>query len=228
MSESSLQVVEVFYSLQGEGLLTGVPSVFVRFAGCNLRCTWCDTAYARDDALTKVCSVDELVRQICVFPSRFVVLTGGEPMLAAALPDLAAALRAKGKHLTIETNGTQPPNGIACDLASLSPKLAHSSANPSLDEAIRIQPAILASWAKGYSCQFKFVVASPDDVLEIRRILSAIGDKVPVERVFLMPQRSRKALQPSRDAWLVELCKQTGFAYCHRLHLELFGGRRGA
>src|SRR5690606_9472705 len=112
-------ISEIFYSIQGEGLLTGVPSVFVRTSGCNLRCNWCDTPYASWKPEGTQMSVDEIVAAIKQHTAaRHVVLTGGEPMLAKELPELAAALKCDGYHLTIETAATIAPNGIACDLAS--------------------------------------------------------------------------------------------------------------
>jgi 7-carboxy-7-deazaguanine synthase len=228
MTNLSLPVVEVFHSLQGEGGLVGVPSVFVRLSGCNLRCIWCDTQYAHDVAEAHAVPVAEIVREACEFPTRFVVLTGGEPMCTEGVRELAAALRVAGRHVTIETNGTLPPNGIVCDLVSLSPKLAHSSATPDADAAVRIQPQVLAKWMEGYQYQFKFVVTAPEDVDEAQKILAATGHPVPPERVLLMPEgRSRDALR-RHDLWLIRACERTGFRYGQRLQVELFGDRRMA
>src|SRR5688572_2622448 len=125
--QQAMRISEIFYSLQGEGELTGVPSVFIRTSGCNLRCTWCDTKYASWTPEGENLSVDDLMEKVASFPARHVVLTGGEPMVAPELPELAQRLREAGLHITIETAGTVAPGGIACDLASLSPKLAHST-----------------------------------------------------------------------------------------------------
>src|SRR5215475_11556483 len=104
-----MYVAEIFYSIQGEGELTGVPSVFIRTSGCNLRCTWCDTKYASWTPEGETLTIDALVAEVLRHPAAHVVLTGGEPMIAPELPDLAARLRAAGKHITIETAGTIPP-----------------------------------------------------------------------------------------------------------------------
>lgn len=227
MSDPRFQVVELFHSLQGEGIFAGVPSVFVRLAGCNLRCVWCDSAYAREPDAGQTVALPELVRQVCAFPTRFVVLTGGEPMTVAGIQALAAALQAQQRHVTIETNGTWPPDGIACDLASVSPKLRNSSATPDADECRRINRAALAAWADQYDVQFKFVVSLPGDVLEVRAILAGLNRQLPPERVLLMPEGADRALLRQRDAWLVDVCKEKGFRYCSRLQIELFGARAG-
>jgi 7-carboxy-7-deazaguanine synthase len=227
MPDQRFQVAELFYSLQGEGRLTGVPSVFIRLAGCNLRCVWCDTAYAREPDAGQAHTLPELVRQACAFPTRFVVLTGGEPMLAEGLQALAAALQAQQKHVTIETNGTRPPDGIACHLASISPKLRHSSATPGADESTRINLPAIAAWMDGYDYQLKFVVSSPDDVLEARCMLAGLGRPVPPERVLLMPEGTDRTTLRPRDLWLVEVCKEHGYRYCRRLQIELFGAQTG-
>src|SRR6187401_901216 len=103
-------ISEIFYSVQGEGELTGVPSVFVRTSGCNLRCTWCDTPYASWNPEGQEMSVSEIVAEVLEHPAQFVVLTGGEPMIAKGIRELADALHAAGKHITIETAGTVAPD----------------------------------------------------------------------------------------------------------------------
>src|SRR2546423_3241672 len=121
-----MKVSEIFYSIQGEGKLVGVPSVFVRASGCNLRCTWCDTPYASWDPEGEDMPLDEIVRRVLSFDAQHVVLTGGEPMIMPEIAQLCAALKAAGRHLTMETAATvyQP---VDIDLASLSPKLSNST-----------------------------------------------------------------------------------------------------
>jgi len=140
--------------------LTGLPSVFVRTAGCNLRCDWCDTPYASWRPEGKPLTVEEVVAEVSKHPSRHVVLTGGEPMVASGINELAQALTQLGRHVTIETAATIAPDGIACDLASLSPKLLNSAPDPlkhgtwrRKHEALRWQPDVVRAWLDAYPWQ---------------------------------------------------------------------------
>src|SRR4051812_43136179 len=121
-----MKLSELFFSIQGEGKLTGVPSVFVRASGCNLRCVWCDTPYASWDPQGDDVPVEEIVQRARAFGAKHIVLTGGEPMIMPDIEPLCAALHAAGHHTTIETAATvfKP---LPLDLASLSPKLSNST-----------------------------------------------------------------------------------------------------
>jgi 7-carboxy-7-deazaguanine synthase len=228
-------VSEIFYSLQGEGELTGVPSVFIRSSGCNLRCNWCDTPYASWNPEGEVRSVAEILAETARFPARHVVLTGGEPLLAKDIRELASGIRQElGHHITIETAGTLAPGGIACDLASLSPKLSNSTPDERLPqswrerhEATRLQPAVLREWIDQYPYQFKFVVSSPRDLDEIRALLAALDRPIAPHKVLLMPEATTLERLRERSAWLGDTCKQFGYRYAHRLHIELYGNKRG-
>lgn len=227
-------VAEIFHSLQGEGRLTGVPSVFVRTSGCNLRCGWCDTPYASWAPEGTAMSVDEVVAAVLPHPACHVVLTGGEPMIAPEIRPLAAALRDRGYHITIETAGTVPPDGIACDLASLSPKLANSAPGGRADaawrqrhEERRWQPAVVRTWLQAHDYQLKFVVAGPADVVEIDRMLAETGAEIPRAQVLLMPEGTSPGVLRERTAWLAGLCRERGFRLAPRMHIEWFGHRRG-
>ncbi len=227
-------ISEIFHSLQGEGSLTGVPSVFVRTSGCNLRCNWCDTPYASWQPEGTQMTVPEIVTEAARHPARHVVLTGGEPMVAKEIRELAAALKRRSYHLTIETAATIAPEGIACDLASLSPKLGNSAPDTRLDdswrekhEALRWQPEVVRAWLDGYDCQLKFVVSRPEDVGEIAAKLGELGREVPPAKVFLMPEGVTMEALRAKAGWLGEICKAKGYRYAHRLHIELYGNRRG-
>jgi 7-carboxy-7-deazaguanine synthase len=230
-----MRIAEIFHSLQGEGSLAGVPSVFVRTSGCNLRCGWCDTPYASWEPEGDEQSVEAIVAAVRRHPARHVVLTGGEPMIQPELPALAAALRAAGYHLTIETAATVAPGGIACDLASLSPKLSNSAPGARAEpgwrerhEQRRRQPAVLAEWLRHYEFQLKFVVAAPADLAEIDALLAALpGGPPPAHKVLLMPEGTEPAALAARTAWLIDLCRTRGHRLAPRLHIEWFGHTRG-
>src|SRR3954467_9030907 len=103
-----MRIAEIFYSIQGEGKLTGVPSVFIRASGCNLRCTWCDTPYASWNPEGDDVPVAQIVERVRAFPAaRHVVLTGGEPMVMADVGKLCESLKAANYHITVETAGTR-------------------------------------------------------------------------------------------------------------------------
>jgi len=227
-------ISEIFYSLQGEGGLTGVPSVFVRTSGCNLRCNWCDTPYASWDPEGTPRTVAQIVAEIEKHPARHVVLTGGEPMIAKDIRPLAAAIKDLGYHLTIETAATVAPEGIACDLASLSPKLLNSAPDSRLGatwrkkhEALRWQPDVVRAWLDRGEYQFKFVITQPGDVDELEGMLASLQRDIPRHKILLMPEGITVEVVRSRAGWLGELCKQRGYRYAHRLQIELYGNQRG-
>jgi len=179
-------------------------------------------------------SQSEILEQIEAHGAHHVVLTGGEPMVAAGVRDLAGAIRDTGRHLTIETAGTVPPEGIACDLASLSPKLANSSPGRKLTEAWRKrhetrrwQPEVVRAWIKSHPFQLKFVVCDRSDLEEVESMLTQLGPVVRPENVFLMPEGIQLEVLRERAGWLVEICRQRGYRYGHRLQIELFGNTRG-
>lgn len=232
----ALPISETFYSIQGEGVLVGVPSFFIRVSGCNLRCGWCDTPYASWTPQGERTAVGELVKAAVGSGARHVVLTGGEPMLFAALEPLAAGLRAAGLHITVETAGTID-RAVACDLLSLSPKLANSApavgdprdpggAWRARHEARRLDLATLQALLDRFPTrQLKFVVRDTGDLSEIDALLAGLHGWDGGE-VLLMPEGVRMPT-PEESAWLVAVCKERAWRYSPRLHLALFGNRRG-
>jgi 7-carboxy-7-deazaguanine synthase len=229
-----MRISEIFYSVQGEGELTGVPTVFVRTSGCNLRCAWCDTPYASWSPEGNEMSISDIVAEVIRHPADFVVLTGGEPMIAKGIHELAAALKVSGKHITIETAATIVPNDIACDLASLSPKMSNST--PTLEQAgpwherheqARQRPEVIAKWIKNYLYQLKFVISSATDLLEVQALIHSLPVQVPPHKVLLMPQGITPAEIATRTSWLIDVCKAHGYRYCARLHIDLFGNTPG-
>ena len=227
-------ISEIFYSLQGEGELTGVPSVFVRTSGCNLRCNWCDTPYASWSPEGQQMTVEEIVAAVTAYPAKHAVLTGGEPMIAPGIHELAFQLSELGYHITIETAATVMPRGIACDLASLSPKLAHSAPDARLDdtwrkkhEKLRWQPEVVASWIANGNYQLKFVISSEADLAEMEQMILDTACAIPRSKILLMPEGTTVERLRASAGWLGELCKARGYRYAPRLHIELYGNQRG-
>ncbi|MEI6278795.1 MAG: 7-carboxy-7-deazaguanine synthase QueE [Verrucomicrobiae bacterium] len=226
-------ISEIFYSLQGEGELAGIPSVFIRSSGCNLRCGWCDSPYASWNPEGEEMDVGRIVEAVKTHPARHCVLTGGEPMIARNIHDLAAALHAEGLHITIETAGTVAPDGIPCDLASISPKLSNSTPATGSDawidrhERTRCRPEVLRQWVGEYPFQLKFVVSARSDLGEIEETIRLIGTPVPPSKILLMPEGADEAAWKSRQSDVLAICLERGYRYCDRLHIRLFGNAKG-
>lgn len=223
-----MKIAELFYSLQGEGSLLGVPSFFIRTSGCNLRCAWCDTPYTSWNPTGTEMTVDAILDEARHYPARHAVVTGGEPMIASQIVDLTERLRDARMHITIETAGTvfKP---VACDLMSISPKLSNSTPEGAFagqHERLRIQRGVLKRLMADYDYQLKFVIARPEDVDEARGLVRELG--APAERVILMPEGTEAAMLRERSGWLAEICKAEGFRFSPRLHVEIWGNRRGA
>lgn len=231
---------EIFASLQGEGPSIGRPCTFVRLSRCNLACRWCDTAYTwrftgdnrphRDDqaferAENQVSlSEADVAERIAALGQDRLVITGGEPLLqGAALAQMAALLPA-GVRIEMETNGTVAPHAaLDRHIAqyTVSPKLAHSG-NPA---ELALVPERLAAWAADPRAVFKFVIAAPEDLAEVRAIQSDHG--IAGERIFLMPEGTDSATLAARLRWLAPLALEHGLRLTDRLHIHLYGDTRG-
>ena len=230
-----MKIAEIFFSIQGEGELTGVPSVFVRTSGCNLRCRWCDTKYASWKPEGENVTINDLLDKVCSYPARHVVISGGEPMIAKGIKEFTHLLKESGKHITIETAGTVSPNGIQCDLASLSPKLSDSTPKEGeinkewIDrhESKRLDYGILSEWVNSYNFQLKFVVSKEEEIKEIQNVIRRIEGKILPQKVLLMPEGIDPDTLRSRYDLLIDLCKENGYRLCHRLHIDLFGNTPG-
>lgn len=223
-----MKTAEIFYSVQGEGILTGVPSIFVRTSGCNLRCSWCDTPYTSWKPEGEEISVEGIMTRLERFPAaRHVVLTGGEPMIAPGIVALSQRLREKGFHITIETAGTVFTEA-SCDLMSISPKLSNSTPEGPFraqHERLRIQPEILRRLMAVCDYQLKFVIARQEDIAGMQDLLRDLD--APDDRVVLMPEGVDADTLNTRGAWLAEVCKQYGYRFSPRLHVLLWGNKRG-
>ncbi len=167
-----MNVMEIYRSIQGEGTLMGVPTIFVRFFACNLRCSWCDTKYSwsvREGGTWESLSPQQVAARIQELGARHVVLTGGEPTLQKELPHLAQILKEQGHHLTVETNTTIFPERVVplIDLWSLSPKLSSAGENylryPIIERFLRALRPNQQQW--------KFVIRDDGDEQELRGLL---------------------------------------------------------
>ncbi|RIK85220.1 MAG: radical SAM protein [Planctomycetota bacterium] len=227
-----MRIAEIYKSVQGEGRLTGTPSVFVRASGCNLRCWFCDTPYASWQPEGQDYAVDEIIAEVEEWDCRHAVITGGEPMLFAELIPLCRQLRRRGRHVTIETAGTLYLP-VECDLMSVSPKLAGSGPSPAehprwarRHERQRRQLDVLARLVAEYDCQLKFVIDQPAEACEVESLLRELPPVAP-DRVLLMPQGRTAEELAAHAAWLPPLCRERGWTYCPRRQIEWFGAVRG-
>ena len=212
--------------------MTKMPSIFVRTSGCNLRCRWCDTAYTSWNPEGEWLTVAEILSRVTKHDARHVVVTGGEPLVAARIEELCTALKQHGYHLTVETAATifKP---VACDLASLSPKLANSTPHQREGgrfalghERTRLRLDVIRAVLERSDYQLKFVIDRPGDVDDARSILDQLPGVDPM-KVLLMPQGITREEVAERGLWLAEVCKRQGFRFCPRLHIELYGNQRG-
>jgi 7-carboxy-7-deazaguanine synthase len=227
-----MRISEIFYSIQGEGRLSGMPSLFIRTSGCNLRCIWCDTPYTSWNPDGKEMTLVEILHAIESYPLGHVVLTGGEPLLSHEIEELSVKLKAAGAHVTIETAATifKP---VSCDLVSMSPKLSNSTPwrrqngkFATMHEQHRLNFKVVQQFIDGYDYQLKFVVEREQDFTEVRQIVDALKN-VDTTRVLIMAQARNRRQLHQKSRWIVELCKKFGYGYSPRLHIELYGNRRG-
>ena len=222
---------EIFHSLQGEGASIGTPSVFLRLAQCNLTCTWCDTGYTWDwkrydyEREVMELSLEQVEEKVLGYGCRHLVITGGEPLLQqAGLAYLVRSLKERGFTFEVETNGTIAPHRQLLediDQWNVSPKLSTSGNAPHRRDI----PEALHSFTNITSVYFKFVVVKETDLDEV----SALVDRydLPRAQVILMPEGQTAAVLQERARWLSQLCTEKGFRFTPRLHILLWGDKRG-
>jgi 7-carboxy-7-deazaguanine synthase len=188
----SLQVCEIFYSIQGESTCAGCPCVFIRLAGCNLRCSYCDTVYAQTGGTEY--AVEDIIAAVSQYPCRLVAITGGEPLLQKHTPQLAAELLNRGFSVLLETNGT-----IACDaLDSRCVKIVDVKC-PASGEAHRFNPAVLDSLSP--RDELKFVLSDRVDYEFARDFLNRLSG-ISLAAVHFSPVMA--ALAPCElAAWIL-------------------------
>jgi 7-carboxy-7-deazaguanine synthase len=222
-------ISETFTSLQGEGILAGLPSFFIRTSGCNLRCRWCDTPYASWQPEGERRPIGSLIDEAAEAGVGHVVVTGGEPLMQREIGVLTRGLAAVGLHITIETAGTVDPE-FHCDLLSVSPKTANSDPPGDRRERHRrlrrdLEPlrCLLGRFPEH---QIKFVIEGADDLPEVLSLLEDVC-VVDASRVQLMAQGRSAQEVAERAPGVAALCLEHGFRYTPRLQLDLFGGGRG-
>ncbi len=214
------RVAEVFFSIQGEGATAGTPAVFIRLQGCSVGCRWCDTKYSWDPEAGREVPLSELVEEASAFPCRRSVITGGEPLESSLFVPLVEALKGRGFTLEVETSGTLPPPPVPVDQWNVSVKLAGSG----VPEAKRINPEAIREFLR-LGAWWKFVVVDTADVAEVLRLAERFA--IPPERILLMPEGVRPEEILERSPWVMEECKRYGFRYSPRLHILLWGAKRG-
>ena len=230
---------ELFHTLQGEGPSLGAPAVFLRLSLCNLHCQWCDTPYTwnwektpwKHNDGTKFSKAEQILElapaEIAPLLSDFacdrLVLTGGEPLLQQdALVELIDLL--DFPFIEIETNGTQLPSAeleSRVTAFNVSPKLSNSG----MDESQRLNDKALFAFAQSKKATFKFVVCSEADITEIKRLQTTFA--IESHRIFLMPEGRSPAELETRALWLADQCRDLGYRFTPRLHVLLWGDKRG-
>ena len=227
-----MRIAEIYKSLQGEGLLTGTESAFLRTSGCNLRCWYCDTPYTSWNPTGDDLAVSEIVRQVNELDCHHVVITGGEPMLHAEMIPVCQQLHDAGHHITIETAGTLflP---VECNLMAISPKLANSDPSPDdhpdwnrRHRRTRHAPGVIRKLVSQYHYQFKFVIDTPRDCEQVALFLEEFPE-IHRDRIYLMPQGTTADELEMRSEWLRPYCEANRFRFCPRMQIEWFGLRQG-
>jgi len=177
-------------------------------------------------------SVEDVIEQVANYDCPYVVVTGGEPMIAERLGELLEGLSGAGKHITIETAGTRYRQ-VVCDLASVSPKLSHSTpwegryaGFAQAHEKTRLNIDAIQSFIDNHDTQLKFVVRGQEDLAEIEELLTRLSN-VDRSKVLLMPEAQSKTRHRRIGPLVAQLCQEHGFRYCPRVQIELWGNKRG-
>ena len=200
-----LTVNEIFYSIQGESVYAGLPCVFVRLTGCNLRCRYCDTRYAFDKGTAM--SVAQIADQVATFGCDWVEITGGEPLAQNHTPDLVDTLLEDGYHLLMETNGSLDIDRVDCRCSRIMDIKCPSSGEHTKNDAANLQRLTAHD-------QVKYVIGDHDDFIFATRRLPLLPASLPTDRILFSAVSNR--LPPDQLAgWMLEARIEA------RLHLQL-------
>lgn len=211
-----LRVSKIFSTIQGEGTLQGVPSVFIRLNGCNLNCVWCDLEYDASYTEFQLKSPQEVVAEANSLGLTHVVITGGEPMVQRDIVELTSLLKSQGYHITIETNGTIKRN-VKADLLSLSPKLSNSGMNYKR----RFVKETLDFYFNHYDYQIKFVISGKCDLKEVEEYIEECPS-LNKNKILLMPLASTLQELEKRRKNIIRICMSNNYRYCDRLQLSVW------
>lgn len=217
----SIHVAELFTSIQGEGPSVGVPANFLRLQGCSVGCRWCDSRYTWNPHGGEQMTLNEIAAKFDeVGRVQMLVLTGGEALEHpnfTAIIDWASPL---WRRIEVETSGVRRPPTVPINVTwNWSPKL--SSVTTRADDTWSYAADFRAS--RNWVC--KVVVESPQDWEEAVQRIAAC--ELPPEHVLIMPQGTQSDELAERGRWLVPLCLRKGFRLSSRLHIHLWGPKRG-
>ncbi len=218
---TTVRVSEVFLSLQGEGPSAGSPAHFVRLQGCSVGCRWCDTRYAWDAAGGRAIELGALWDEAqALGPAPLLVVTGGEPLECPALGALLDEALRRWDRVEVETSGLLPPPLEHPRLAwNVSPKL------PSVTGRAADTWAHAAAWVAAPNTTFKLVVGDDPDLDDALRLIER--HRLPRERVMLMPEGLTDETLRRRAEVLAAACVRHGLRMSPRLHVWIWGARRG-
>ena len=215
----------LFFSLQGEGATIGRPSIFIRLMGCSVGCVWCDTKYSWSGPPVEEKTISEILDFCEEHEGAQVVVTGGEPLESPQFPTLIEALHAAGLRVEVETAGHIPPSEDLLervDQWNVSPKL--QSAQISEEK----QPTTIDWLRRAKEPYLKFVVHQADELDEVESVLIkySLGD-FPRSRVIISPGGKTREQMEHRLFALAEPAMNRGFRFTPRLHVMLWGDKRG-
>lgn len=224
----------------------GKPAIFIRTSLCNLHCIWCDTDYTwnwentpfkhvndskngyskyeKKDWIVEI-GAQEIIEELKNYPCKRVILTGGEPLMQQKeLSELAQLLHTDGYFIEVETNGTLLPNkdfDAQVDQYNVSPKLENSNNSTKLRE----KESAFKYFSNSEKATFKFVIDSPEDLDEVAHLINKYS--ISPNKVYLMPQGTTGVALNQKQQWLVEICKEHGYNYTDRLHIHIYGDKKG-
>ena len=216
-----LRVAESFLSLQGEGPTAGTPAHFLRLQGCDVGCRWCDSKYTWDAGGAEATLLDRVIADLrALGEAPLLVVTGGEPLAHEGVRELLVAALGLWPRVEVETSGLLPPPLAHPRLAyNCSPKL------PSATGRWAETWAHVSAFAADPNTTFKLVVGDDPDPADALRLVAGHG--LPRGRVVLMPEGLTDAAVRARAVALAEVCKREGLRFGARLHVWLWGARRG-